>query len=156
MYSIPLWLWLVLLLLTIGVVVLGTLYALLIKKLRQFMTGKNGSSLEATLEWLTKKHAEVDDTLHAHKHALELIDTRVRKSVRGYSLVRYDAYEDNGGNQSFASGFIDEHGDGYVLSVITNRNHVGVYAKPVQRGTPLTTLTEEESLALEEAKKNIS
>ncbi len=119
------------------------------------MKGKDGASLESVLAWLTKKNAEVEDTLEAHKEALELIDTRVKKSVRGYSLVRYDAYEDTGGNQSFASGLIDETGDGFILSVITNRNHVGIYAKPVSRGTALSSLTKEETLALETSKKSL-
>jgi hypothetical protein len=125
------------------------------KKLRKFMTGKDGLSLEGTLEWLTKKNSETNDTLNAHKTALEIIDSRVKKSVRGYSLVRYDAYGDSGGNQSFASGLIDESGDGFILSVITNRNHVGIYAKPINRGISAASLTEEESLALESSKKSL-
>jgi Protein of unknown function (DUF4446) len=120
------------------------------------MNGKDGLSLEGTLEWLTKKNVEVNDTLKAHKMALEVIDSRVKKSIRGYSLIRYDAYEDSGGNQSFASGLIDESGDGFIISVITNRNHVGVYAKPVNRGISAASLTEEESLALETSKKSLN
>lgn len=153
--SIPLWL-------KIAVLVLGTTTTVLIifsirinKKLQSFMVGKDAQSLESILSWLTKKNAEVDDTLKFHKEALENLDNRIKKSVRGYSLVRYDAYEDNGGNQSFASGLIDEQADGFVLSVITNRNHVGIYAKPVSRGVALSSLTEEESLALESSKKSL-
>ncbi len=119
------------------------------------MRGKDGASLEAILAWLTQKNAQVDETLKAHKSALEVIDARIKKSIRGYSLVRYNAYEEGGGNQSFASGLIDESGDGFVLSVITNRNHVGIYAKPVSRGTGLSSLTPEEQTALETAKKSI-
>ena len=120
------------------------------------MAGKNGYSLETTLEWLVKKNTETDNTLQAHKEALEIIDSRIKKSIRGYSLVRYDAYEDNGGNQSFASALIDESGDGYILSVITNRNHSAIYAKPVTRGNPLPTLTPEEMSALEISKKSLN
>ncbi|HWC57798.1 MAG TPA: DUF4446 family protein [Candidatus Paceibacterota bacterium] len=124
-------------------------------KLKSFMRGKDGASLEATLAWLTQKAATLDDTLHAHKEALEMIDRRVKRSIRGYSLIRYNAYENAGGDQSFASGLIDEHGDGYILSVITNRNHVGVYAKRVNRGTPEVSLTEEEKEALALAQKSL-
>ncbi len=119
------------------------------------MIGKDAQSLESVLAWLTKKSAEIDETLVAHKEALEVIDARVKKSVRGYSLIRYDAYENAGGNQSFASGILDESGDGFILSVITNRNHVGIYAKPVSRGNALSSLTEEENLALETSKKSL-
>jgi len=153
--SIPLWLTVVVGTLGISTVVLIVAYVKLSKKLTVFMSGKDGKSLEATMAWLTHKHAEVDDTLQAHREALEFIDRRVKKSVRGYSLVRYDAYEQAGGNQSFASGIIDEHGDGYILSVISNRNHTGIYAKPVSRGAALSSLTQEEQSALDAAKKHI-
>ncbi len=125
-------------------------------KLRTFMNGKDGASLEATLAWLTQKIAGIDDTLHAHKEGLEMIDTRVKRSLRGYSLIRYDAYESSGGAQSFASGLIDEHGDGYILSVITNRSHTGVYAKKINRGIPEVSLTSEETDALNAAKKSLA
>lgn len=153
--SIPLWLLITLATMSLFIIILTVALVILHKKLRSFTAGKDGASLEAHIEWLTKKNFEVDQTLNAHKEALEIIDSRIKKSIRGYSLVRYDAYEDNGGNQSFASVLIDESGDGFILSVITNRNHVGVYAKPVSRGTPLPTLTPEESLALETSKKSL-
>lgn len=120
------------------------------------MAGKNASSLEDTLSWLTAKTVSVDETLEAHKEALEMIDARVKRSIRGYSLVRYNAYGDIGGEQSFATGLIDEHQDGYILSVITNRNHVGIYAKKINRGIPEVSLTQEETDALETAKKSIT
>lgn len=154
--SIPLWLMITIAVLALCTLALIGVTVLLHKRLKSFMIGKDAASLESVLAWLTKKNAEVDDTLQAHKMALEFLDARVKKSVRGYSLVRYDAYEDVGGNQSFASGIIDERGDGFILSVITNRSHTGIYAKPVSRGTGLSSLTKEEELALESAKKSIS
>lgn len=139
----------------IGIIILSVALYRINKKLRAFMAGKDGASLEATLAWLTQKAAATDDTLHAHKEGLEMIDRRVKRSLRGYSLVRYNAYENVGGEQSFASGLIDEHEDGYILSVITNRNHVGVYAKKVNRGIADVSLTEQETDALNAAKKSL-
>jgi hypothetical protein len=136
-----------------AVIYLTVSFMKLRKKLHTFMEGKDGASLEGALSALTQRSANLEDTLHAHKEALEFIDARLARSIRGYSLVRYNAYADTGGEQSFASGLLDEHGDGYILSVITNRNHVGVYAKKVLEGTSDVTLTEEESRALDEAKE---
>lgn len=144
---------LVLGLLLIAISALFVLVVHLSRKLNRFMQGKNAGSLESTLEWLTEKSARTDDSLALHKEGLEMIDNRLRRSLRGYSLVRYNAYDDAGGAQSFAIGLLDEHHDGVVLSIITNRHHVGMYAKKINRGTPDTTLTKEESDALDEAKK---
>jgi hypothetical protein len=145
----------IIVLLAIAVGVLIVLFLRMQRKLKTFMVGKDGMSLEATLSWLTTKIAEIDDGLGSHKEALEVLDGRIARSIRGYSLVRYNAYMDAGGEQSFASGLLDEHGDGFILSVITNRNHVGVYAKKVIAGTPEVTLTQEEKQALAEAKAAI-
>lgn len=146
----------VIVILVIAVTVLGILLWKLHVRLSTFMLGKDAASLEATLAWLTEKSASVDDTLEAHKEALEQIDRRVKRSIRGYSLVRYDAYGDAGGEQSFTSGLLDEHGDGYILSVVTNRNHVGVYAKKVHNRKADGTLTAEEAQALQEALHSFS
>ncbi len=115
------------------------------------MSGKDGADLEETLTLLTERTIANERTLSAHKEGLEFIDARVKKSLRGYSLVRYNAYTDGGGEQSFASGLLDERGDGYILSVITNRNHVGLYAKKVVGGTAQQSLTREENEALASA-----
>jgi len=134
---------------TLGITL--TLLIRLQKKLHIFMSGKNGSDLEETLTLLVNRTTANEKTLESHKQGLEYIDARVKKSLRGYSLVRYNAYSDGGGEQSFASGLIDERGDGYILSVITNRNHVGLYAKKVVGGTAQQSLTREETDALASA-----
>jgi biopolymer transport protein ExbB/TolQ len=142
----------------IGVIAFGAIaywVFVLQKKLRIFMNGKDGADLESTIFKLTEKVATLEETLKAHKEGLEYIDARVKRSIRGYSLVRYNAYDDAGGEQSFASGLLDEHTDGYILSVITNRNHVGVYAKKVVNGNAETSLTAEEKEALTQSKQSL-
>lgn len=118
------------------------------QKLTTFMSGKDGISLEAALAKLTQKTAHIETTLDAHREGLEYIDARVKHSIRGYAVVRYNAFDTAGGEQSFAVAFINEQKDGYIFSVITNRNHVGIYAKKINAGSPEATLTHEESQAL--------
>lgn len=141
--------------LTIAFVVLCLLFVRLQKKLARFMSGKDGMSLEAMLEWLTRRVAELDERLDDHQKGLIHINSRVKRSVRGYSLIRYDAYG-SGGTQSFSSALLDEHGDGYILSVVAGRTHTGVYAKQLTAGTADASLTAEETEALAQAKKQIS
>jgi hypothetical protein len=154
--SIPLITFAIIIILAIAVGVLIFLVTQLQKKLRIFMNGKDGADLENTLLALTQKVSNIDATLAAHKEGLEYIDGRVKRSIRGYSLVRYNAYDNAGGEQSFASGLLDEHGDGYILSVITNRSHVGVYSKKIIAGKPETSLTNEEAEALTQAKQPLN
>ena len=119
------------------------------------MQGKNGHSLEASMQWLTEKHAQVNDTLTSHKEALEQIDARVKRSIQAQSLVHYNAFEDTGGDQSFASALLNEDGDGYILSIITHRNQTHVYAKRVHAFKTTSALTEEEQNALTSAENSL-
>lgn len=152
---VPSWLIVSFVLVCGAVVFLFVLVLRLRERLTKFMTGKDGASLETTLQWITKKIAETDETLKSHEEALQFIDRRVRRSIRGYSLVRYDAYLGAGGSQSFSCGLLDEHADGFILSIVANRNHTGVYAKRVTGGTAESSLTEEETEALTIAKKSL-
>ncbi len=143
--------------LAILVGILFFLYIKLRRMLTAFMQGQNAASLEESLRTITDRNIVVEKTLAAHKEALEDLDGRLSGSIRGLSLVRYNAFADTGGLQSFAAGFLDEQGSGFILSIIANRNHVGIYAKPINEYKPAVELTPEEteSLAKAKAQQNI-
>lgn len=63
-------------------------------------------------------------------------------------LVRFNPFEDTGGNQSFALALLDAHGDGVIVSSLHARNMTRVYAKAVVGGTSDAALSDEESQAL--------
>ncbi len=58
-------------------------------------------------------------------------------SLRAFSrtgLVRYNPFEETGGNQSFALALLDANGDGWVLSSLHARSGTRVYAKAIAGG----------------------
>ncbi len=64
-----------------------------------------------------------------------------RKAIQRTGLVRYNPFEDTGGNQSFAVALLDANGDGVVVSSLHARNGTRIYAKAIAggplRGGPL-------------------
>lgn len=66
-------------------------------------------------------------------------------------LVRFDAFEDAGGAQSFALALVDDDGDGIVLTSLHSRPTTRVYVKTIRRGVADAPLSEEEERALMEA-----
>ena len=70
--------------------------------------------------------------------------------------VRYDAFDDMGGHMSFSSAFLDEHGDGMVITAINGRADTRVYAKAVQAGDSSHNLSDEEHRAIRQALVNTS
>jgi hypothetical protein len=73
---------------------------------------------------------------------------RVSNLVGTVGLTRYDAFPDAGGHLSYSAAFLDEAGDGVVLSTINGRSETRSYAKPVRGGRSDHTLSDEERAAI--------
>jgi HAMP domain-containing protein len=79
------------------------------------------------------------------------VDRRTDESVRNISIVRYDAYEDAGGNQSASLAVLDSQRTGVVVSAIQGRDYARIYMKELDRGRPSVALSPEEAEAVERA-----
>jgi len=86
-----------------------------------------------------------------------LAELRLRSTLQGVGLVRFNPFEGQGqgGNQSFAIAFLDEYSNGVVLSTLYARDRVGVYAKPIEKGISTYELTNEEKEAIERARDTL-
>jgi hypothetical protein len=73
---------------------------------------------------------------------------RVSSLVGTVGLTRYDAFPEVGGQLSFSAAFLDEAGDGVVLSAINGRAETRSYAKPVRGGRSEHSLSDEERAAI--------
>ncbi|MCK4470529.1 MAG: DUF4446 family protein, partial [Anaerolineae bacterium] len=81
------------------------------------------------------------------------IDATLSHTVQGVGLVRFRAFQDTGGDQSFALALADGEGNGVVISALYGRGATRIYAKPVQGWLSPRTLSEEEEQALAEARR---
>lgn len=122
-------------------------------RLKRFMQGQSGQSLESTMRQILTVH---DDRV-AYRTELEktlaLIMQRLAKSARGISTIRYNALAGNtSARQSFATAILNDHGDGVVFSSIHSRDNTRVYAKPVVAFNSEHELSDEERQAVAEAK----
>ncbi len=52
------------------------------------------------------------------------------------NLLRFNPYDDTGGDQSFSIAFLDREGNGIVITSLHTRSGTRVYAKPVVLGRP--------------------
>ena len=92
-------------------------------------------------------HGAVDEVAAG----LVRVDRRADDSVRNISIVRYDAYEDAGGNQSASLAVLDSQRTGVVVSAIQGRDYARIYMKELDRGRPSVALSPEEAEAVERA-----
>ena len=84
-------------------------------------------------------------------HALDAQAAVARFAVQKFGMVRYNAFEEMGGNLSFSLALLDDHGDGVVLTSISGRTEARIYAKPVKGLTSSHNLSEEEREAISSA-----
>lgn len=73
-------------------------------------------------------------------------------SVRKIGLVRFSAFEDTGGDQSFALALLDAENSGVLLCALHGRDRTRMYAKAVRHGEAAGhALSEEEQAAIAQA-----
>jgi uncharacterized protein DUF4446 len=92
-------------------------------------------------------HGSVDEIAGG----LGRVDRRVDDCLQRSSLVRYDAYEESGGNQSATVAFLDASRSGIVLSAIQGRDYARIYVKELDHGRATVALSPEEQAAVERA-----
>ena len=70
------------------------------------------------------------------KTELDLSDLRKEGllHISRFWLLRYNPYEDSGGDQSFTVALLDEGGSGIVLTSLHARSGTRVFGKPVDKG----------------------
>jgi hypothetical protein len=134
--------------LVIAVILLARRVSSLDVRLAGLTRGADGKSLEAILDaHLDRVYAvsrEVED-LAARSARLE---TTQRRAFQRSGLVRFNPFEDTGGNQSFALALLDAQGNGVVVSSLHSRSGTRVYGKTVTAGRSESQLSTEEAEAL--------
>lgn len=113
-----------------------------------------GGSTADIVEFAISLQERIDDLLGAVDEVaggLTRVDRRVDSAVTNTSVVRYDAYEDAGGQQSASFAFLDATRTGTVVTAIQGRDYARVYVKELDRGTPSAALSPEEQEAVERA-----
>ncbi len=111
----------------------------------------DGRSLEAVLDTHLDKVYAVSRELDELAARMAVLEGAQRRSFQRVGLVRYNPFEETGGNQSFALALLDAGGDGWVLSSLHARSGTRVYAKSIKAGRADTGLSEEETAALGQA-----
>ncbi len=79
------------------------------------------------------------------------LETSAPRAFQRVGLVRFNPFEDTGGNQSFALALLDGEGNGWVLSSLHARSGTRVYAKAIRGGRSDGALSEEETDAIKQA-----
>ncbi len=122
------------------------------KRLKRFFLGKKAKDLEDTIIGLEKNITELQKAKESTEKDIMVINSKLKKSIRGLETIRFNPFSDQGSNQSFAVGMLNEEGDGLVVSSLYSRERMSIFAKPIKNNKSEFELSAEEKEVLEKAK----
>jgi len=120
-------------------------------KWRGLLEGVRGENLERLLQDHLRERMALETRLENTIGRVTELEAKMVRCKRHLGLVRYDAFEDVGGSQSFALSLYDDEGNGVVLSGLIGRSDCRVYCKPIKNGTSERHMSQEEQEAIRTA-----
>ena len=120
-------------------------------RLATLTRGMDGNNLEGTLAAHMDTVDQTVQRMDALEQAVAVLQAQIPGCLQRTSLVRYDAFDDVGGEQSFSVAMLDAQGNGVILTSVYSRLDVRVYAKAIRNGRASHALSEEEARALRES-----
>ncbi len=137
--------------LTIWVLVLSLKLNRLTRLLNRLMPEGSERSFDQLLEQLLIKQEENRTLLASVETRLEKLHSLLQGCLQRVGLVRFDAFDDIAGQQSFSVALLDNEGNGIVITSLFGRTESRCYAKPVIQGNSPHRLSEEEMAAIRQA-----
>lgn len=115
-------------------------------------TGLSGHNLEILVQEYIKNIKRCQSDIDLMNQEFENIRKETERFFRKFGIIRFQAFEGTGGDQSFSLAILDSKDNGFVLSGLYGRDLSKVYAKEVRDGkVSKYKLTSEEEEALKKA-----
>lgn len=115
------------------------------------LQGSQGTDLEEVLHYLHKQQQNFAQDQSAMAEHINKLYEQTALAVQKIGLVRFNPFEDGGGNFSFTVALLDGHDNGVVITSMYGRQQNRIYTKKISAGTSENPLTDEEQLAIKQA-----
>lgn len=132
-------------------IILNIKISKVLRSYRNMLKGVRGENLEDILREYVERMRTIENELEDVRAFIEDVHAASQRHLQGVGVVRFNAFEGIGGNQSFAIALLDGKGDGIVLSSLYGHEESRVYAKPVKEGSSKYALSNEEKNAVRQA-----
>ena len=123
------------------------------KRHQSLFLNKEDPTFAVALQELADRFSQINARTERLVVRMGEMDGNLVRCVQGMGFVRYSAFEDTGGDQSFSLALVDGDGDGVVVSALYGRDATRVYAKPIEGWVSSRTLATEEEQALSRARQ---
>ena len=138
----------VLLIVLILLIVLLVKYSNIKKRYDKFMKGKNASSLEDDMHGVFEDMKLLKTNTDRNKKDIRILYKNMEKTFQKLGIVKYDAFNQMGGQLSFSLALLDENNDGFIINSVHSSEGCYSYTKEIKNGTSPISLGAEEEQAL--------
>lgn len=129
-----------------------------LKRRYEFFMGANRKRPDHNMEEMLKDYINtvriVESDVSEIQAEMEKITKDMNKCIQKVGVVRYNPYDEMGGNLCYAVAMLDKDDNGIVFNGLYSRTGSFTYAKPIEAGTSTYVLSAEEIEALERAEKS--
>ncbi|MCX7928628.1 MAG: DUF4446 family protein [Patescibacteria group bacterium] len=108
-----------------------------------------GQNLIDLLEQIIKRIDKSESRLSELSKQLSLVKSDQRKCLQRVGYIRFNPFNDMGGDQSFCLTLLNGELDGIIITSLHSRNMTRIYLKPVKDGKSNFILSKEEKKSLE-------
>ena len=137
------------LILIIMVIVQAVKLSKLSKKYKKFMSGKNAKSLEKDIIGLYEDNRFIKASTEKNKSDIRFLYKKLASTFQKVGIVKYDAFNQMGGQLSFSLALLDENNSGFILNGVHSTEGCSSYTKEIRNGLCDISLGEEEREALD-------
>ena len=120
-------------------------------RLKRLMNGKDAESLEDVIGQLNKDMKSMKQVVDLSKKDIEVLFHHMRSTYQKTGLVKYDAFQQMGGQLSFCLVLLDQDDNGFVINSVHSTEGSYVYTKEIKKGVSDVDLGKEEAEALAQA-----
>lgn len=118
------------------------------RRLDKFLLGKDGMSLEQDIIGLCEDNKFLKNSADKNKKDIRNLYKQIENAYQKMGLVKYDAFNQMGGQLSFCLALLDENNNGFILNSVHSTEGCYSYTKEIQNGTSTISLGNEEAEAL--------
>ena len=118
------------------------------KRLDKFIVGKDGLSLEQEIIGLCEDNKFLKNSTEKNKKDIRNLYKRLETVYQKMVLVKYDAFNQMGGQLSFSLALLDENNNGFIINSVHSTEGCYSYTKEIKNGTCAISLGTEEAEAL--------
>lgn len=126
----------------------------IIKKYKRLMRGVDNKNLESLLYNHLDSIQNGLTRIKAIELELSSLSNLLDNCIQRVGIIRYNAFEKMGGDQSFSLALLDKNGKGVVITSLYGNTSSATFAKPVINYKSSFRLSPEEEEAIERAAKS--